>query len=189
MNIQDKYHCYSGGAAGSDIYWEKTASKYGIHTTAFSFDGHKHFSKNPYIMNFDELFEGHIQCKMASYILKRRYPTSNNYTNNLLRRNWFQIKHSDASFAIGYMSLLKGKKLILGGTGWAAAMTINANKPLFFYNQDNSQWMIYMYEINDFRETDIPVLTKKFAGIGTRDLKENGKRAIQEIFKNTFNHE
>jgi hypothetical protein len=49
-------------------------------------------------------------------------------------------------------------------------------------------WMKYEYTLSKFIKIDyIPTLTNHFAGIGSRDLKDTGKLAIEEIYKHTFN--
>ena len=52
-------------------------------------------------------------------------------------------------------------------------MAINHNKPVYVFNQEQGSYDIGWYKWdsskNDFVKTDTPVLTKNFAGIGTRN--------------------
>lgn len=38
----------------------------------------------------------------------------------------------------------------------------------------------------DFVETETPVLTKNYAGIGTREISKTGEKAIEEVYKKTI---
>ena len=178
------YTCHSGGAPGSDITWENEGCKYGVKTIAYSFYNHVQESKNQKVLTVEELNEGFEHVKIASKEIKRnpnvRYP----YVRNLLSRNWFQVKNSDAVFAVGKFI---NTKLVSGGTGWAVQMAIDNKKPVFFFDQVNNEWNEFNYESNQFeRMNSIPKLTENFAGIGTREINDNGKKAIKEIFEKNF---
>ena len=114
--------------------------------------------------------------------------------NELLIRDWAQVKYADAVFAVTTL-LQAGDKIDLtriakipqgkGGTGYAIQMAINEGKPVYLFDQVRNQW--FTYKNNAWVKTDIPILTKNFAGIGTRNLNENGKKAIEDVFSKTFN--
>jgi hypothetical protein len=118
---------------------------------------------------------------------------SSQYVRNLLSRNWFQVKNSDAIFAIGKI-LKPGEKgskyknktdidIVDGGTGYAVMMGIETNKPTYVFDQFKNKWFKWN---ENFVETEEPTLTQNFAGIGTRELNENGINAIKSIYKKTF---
>lgn len=184
-----KYICHSGGCLGSDIEWEKEGEKYDVKTIAYSFYNHKNYGKNPKVLTVEELEEGYSKCRIANKTLKRnfdeiQYP----YIKNLLARNWFQVKNSDAIFAIikGFIS----RDIVEGGTGWAVQMAIDCDKPVFVCTQHpmDNRWFRYMPIVGfESLRGEIPKLTENFAGIGTREITECGKFAIQNIYKNTFN--
>jgi len=182
------YTCHSGGCAGSDMEWENQCNNYGIKTIAYSFYNHKQDGKNPKVLTVEELEEGYSKCRIANKSLKRNfdgiiYP----YVKNLLARNWFQVKNSEAVFAI--INKFLTQDTVAGGTGWAVQMAIDCDKPVFVYYQDNmcGGWFRYM-PVAGFESLrgEIPTLTKNFAGIGTREITDNGKRAIKEILEKNF---
>jgi hypothetical protein len=180
------YTCNSGGSPGADIEWENEGNKYGVKTVAFSFYNHSQLSSNQHVLTLDELKEGFDNVLIANKVLNRNpqgimYP----YVKNLLSRNWFQVKNSDVIFAIG--KLMKNRRLVDGGTGWAVQMSIDNKKETYVFDQNTNTWNKFNYETNVFDQIDyIPKLTEKFAGIGTRDISEAGKAAIKEVYKNTF---
>ena len=169
---------HSGGAIGADITFEKIGREFGM--TEFN---HYWYGKmNPHSKPEDEIseeayLEGIEMVHKANSILKRR-----GYEKymNLLARNWCQIKYSDAVYAI---SSINGKK-VNGGTGWACAMAIITNKPLYVFDQEKSKW--YFWNDNNFEYCVTPTLTENFAGIGSRNLKENGEQAIRNLFEKTI---
>lgn len=186
----NQYINHSGGCEGSDMEWEIIGYEYGVSTNAYSFRGHKQYGKNPIILNTDQLLEGWNQALVAERTLKRNLKNIeyNPYPRNLISRNWFQVKHSDAVFAIGkFHKYTLPLKLVAGGTGWAVQMAIDNHVDVYFYDQNGGKWYIY-YMLRDkfIPYNNIPTLTHNFAGIGTRDINDYGKNAIREVYENTF---
>ncbi len=71
-----------------------------------------------------------------------------------------------------------------GGTGYAIQMAINEKKPVYVYDQIRLKWF---KNINSkWSESECPILTKNFAGIGTRQLNKFGKNAILQVYNKTF---
>jgi hypothetical protein len=176
---------YSGGADGADITFELEGEKYGVKTEAYSFYGHKTNSKNRKILTDDELDEGVEHVKIANKTLKRHIGNLSPYVKKLLARDWFQVKNSDTIFAV---STLLDESKVDGGTGWAVQMGIDNNKIVYVFDQNKNKWFRFSYIIHKFIEMDSdPILTDNFAGIGSRDLNENGTNAILRLYKNKFN--
>ena len=117
---------------------------------------------------------------------------------NLLARNWAQLKYSDEIFAIGNIVdpgkkskkgyLSKSKiQTVGGGTGYACSMAIQNNKPLYVFDQDLSKWFRWSYSTHSFIEIDPPkISSNNFAGIGTREINDNGINAIKNLYERTF---
>jgi hypothetical protein len=60
-------------------------------------------------------------------------------------------------------------------------------RPIYIYNQADKKWYEYDYTSSIFKEyVGIPKLTPNFAGIGTRKINNDGKKAIDDLFENTF---
>ena len=102
------------------------------------------------------------------------------------------MKNSDAIFAIGNLQNRMGiKTQMRGGTAWACQEGIDNNIPVYVFDQNTNKW----YEWCKGQEPcdkfiwlkDIPELTETFAGIGTRDINENGINAIKELLKRKDN--
>jgi hypothetical protein len=123
----------------------------------------------------------------------------NTMKDQRLIRNWAQVANSDTVFAIGTLGkegdIWKGdekskeprkllKFAVQGGTGYAVEMAIQAGKPVYVFDQVRNQW--YKNINGEWSKSEVPTLTKNFAGIGTREINEAGKQAIRDVYANTF---
>ena len=180
-----KYTCYSGGAVGADFFWESESIKREMFVVAYSFDGHNTKSQNCIVLNPKQLKEGFEHIKIANKRLNRNINNLPLYVKNLISRDWFQVKSSNTIFAVGR---LQSENTVWGGTGWAIQLSIDNNKSIYFFEQNDNQWYYFDYDSDRFEiYENVPKLTKKFAGIGTREINENGIKAIINLFKNIEN--
>ena len=168
--------CHSGGAIGSDTLFEDLCVKNNIEIRAYSYKTPYHKSPNKIEISETDFLEGIEKVKLANKSLKRfgyqKYI-------NLLARNWSQVKYSDAIFAV---SSIKGN-IVNGGTGWACQMGIDNGKTVYVFDQDISSWFKWSYISESFVKSPTPKITvENFAGIGTRNLNENGVNAIKSLF-------
>lgn len=178
---------HSGGAVGADSQWDKIGKEFGmVNNNHYYFKGFKTpIGNTPISLSLKN--EADEKLKAANKFLKRTFPTSKEYVNNLLRRNWWQVKNSDAIFAVSTIKWDKRKEkgLVQGGTAWAVYMAIAEKKPVYVFDQDYEGWFEWQYDEGEdtgWIETSTPVLTKNFAGIGTREINESGKQAIRDVY-------
>lgn len=188
-SIQDSYSLASGDAVGSDAAWTSAAREVGIKNI-------RNFSTKSYdALSEEEKKEADSEYLKAATELSRPALSNTTYNGKLVRRNWLQVKNADAIFAIGSIvnSLERGRSglnyskhaVVDGGTGYAVQMAINNNKPVHVFDQDKGKW--FTWKDGNFVEESSPVLTERFAGIGTRQINDSGRAAIKEIFSRTFN--
>jgi len=186
--------CHSGGADGSDFYFETIGAEFGVKTRAYSYKTKTHKSPNKIEISDADFSEGVEAIKKANKTLMRfgieKYI-------NLLARNWAQVKYSDEIFAIGTI-IEPGKKgargynkskyqIVDGGTGWAVQMAIDNEKVVYVFDQKRNNWFRWSYTSESFISCDVPrINSQNFAGIGTREIEQNGILAIQEVYKLTF---
>lgn len=193
----DRLVCHSGGAAGADTYWETIGDNYGVKTKAYSYKTKYHTTDNKVEISDSDYEEGVKEITKANRVLSRY---GIHKFMNLLARNWSQVKYSDEVFAIGTIVEpgKKGKKgyynksdleVVEGGTGYAVQMAINNTKPVYVFDQDKDKWFRWSYTSLKFIEVTKPlkISYENFAGIGTREIKPNGIKAIEDIYKLTFN--
>lgn len=174
----------SGGADGADTEWGEIASLHGHEVIHFSFDGHNTRCKNGQIIRlpYNHLTVADPWLKKAKTYLHRQYPSKSKYVNNLLRRNYYQVKETDAVYAIG--TFQPHTNIVDGGTAWATTMyCLIHDKPFYFFHQDRNKWY-EMHISGQCQEIRLPPRpeTGVWTGIGTREINLNGKLAIDYLF-------
>ena len=192
-----KIVCHSGGAEGADTVWENKGTNHGVKTKAYSYKTKYHTTDNKVEISDTDYEEGVKAIQIANKTLGR---FGIHRFMNLLARNWAQVKYSDEVFAIGTI-VAAGKKgskgfynksqfeVVDGGTGYAVQMAINNGKFVYVFDQDKDKWFRWSYTSLKFIEVTKPlkISYENFAGIGTREIKPNGIKTIEEIYKLTFN--
>jgi len=193
-DVLSGYVNHSGGAVGADSYWGRIGEQYGVVSNHYYY-GDKTPEGN-FEISGEDYEEGRYEsAKAAYYNYGYKYPTMKDHR---LIRNWSQVKYSEAIFAVGHL-VIPGEKLfphqkndtrvalnaaVQGGTGYAVAMAILHGKPVYVFDQERKQW--YKNIDGKWFVSEVPVLTKNFAGIGTRDLNEDGKKAIETVYEKTI---
>jgi hypothetical protein len=189
--------CHSGGAQGSDTYWENIGEEFGVKTKAYSYKTKYHTSPNKVEISDEDYKEGVKEVNKANKWLNRY--GIHKYMN-MLARNWTQVKYSDEVFAVGRIVRVGDKNdkgyynrgkydMVDGGTGYAVQMAINHQMPVWVYDQKDDKWFRWSYSSLSFvAYDDIPEITfQNFAGIGTRQITINGIQAIRNVYEKTFN--
>lgn len=172
----------SGGAEGADKAFGDIGTKYGHLVVHHSFPNHK--TKGLGVRaehSLINLKKNDSVIIKANQSLKRRFPSSNEFVNNLIRRNYYQVINSSVVVAIG---TLLNSELVDGGTGWAVQMAKDMKKTIHVFCQKKERWFTSI-EGKSFIEADLPKInSKSIAGIGTRELTQSGLNAIEGIIKN-----
>jgi hypothetical protein len=185
--------CFSGGAEGADMCFDKVGREYGVSTFHYSYKTQFHESVPNRIEISKEDFElGKEKVKSANDILKRplfKYM-------NLLSRNYSIVRDAKVVLAIGKKIMKKGNPsnpssydVVKGGTGVAVMMAcLEPGKKIYVYDQSLNKWFDWSYNLKSFREyPGNPVIdAETFAGIGTREISDKGKEAIRKVFEKTL---
>jgi len=181
------YTNYSGAAEGGDTVWENIGKEFGLGKQV------NYRPEDLKKLTEEQLKEVEDAYQKAVVDLGRKPLDKNTFSGGLVRRDYLQAKAADAVFAIstiinpgekdkkGYVNKTN-KQVVEGGTGYAVQMAINLDKPVYVFDQIKNKW--FVWDNNNFVKTDTPTLTKKFAGIGTREINENGKIAIKNVYQN-----
>lgn len=173
------YTNYSGAAKGADTEWANIGKEFGLGKQV---DYTTKDMDNPRLTE-ESKNEIENAYQEAVKFLGRKALPADSYAGKLVRRDYLQAKAADAIFAVSTITNNK----VDGGTGYAVTMAINMNKPVHVYDQVKKQWYNWDYNTNTFKEEETPILTPKFAGIGTRGINDSGKEAIRDVFEKTIN--
>lgn len=208
-NPQD-YTMNSGGAYGGDTYWDVIGRQFGLtNINHFRPADNQRLSKTLRDRNVKPFSITHEQSNYAREQIKQLTGMELPYDvdGELLARNFYQVDKSDGVFAIA--NITSSYKAVQGGTNMAVQVGIKQGKPVHVYDLNTESWYQYNQSTGRFEVEDIPVLTKSFAGVGTRNIQnykvnKNGQwvdregyvgydkalkaaNAIKAVYQKTFN--
>ena len=183
MNKSD-YILFSGAAAGAEAEFGACAERHHIEEVNFTFDGHKDVrTRGIRVLNHEELLAGDVSLEYVSNLMHRRY-TEGPTIRKVLQTLWYQVNHGQEIYVVG---VILDDRTVRGGTGWGAEFAKLCNKPLYVFDQEKDGW--FEWTGTDWKPhgTTAPTITHPhFTGTGTRHLEDNGRRAIEELFTNSF---
>lgn len=208
-NPQD-YTMNSGGAYGGDTYWDVIGRQFGLtNINHFRPADNQRLSKTLRDRNVKPFSITHEQSNYAREQIKQLTGIELPYDvgGELLARNFYQVDKSDGVFAIA--NITSSYKAVQGGTNMAVQVGIKQGKPVHVYDLNTESWYQYNQSTGRFEVEDTPVLTKSFAGVGTRNIQnykvnKNGQwvdregyvgydkalkaaNAIKAVYQKTFN--
>lgn len=208
-NPQD-YTMNSGGAYGGDTYWDVIGRQFGLtKINHFRPADNQRLSKTLRDRNVKPFSITHEQSNYAREQIKQLTGRELPYDigGELLARNFYQVDKSDGVFAIA--NITSSQRAVEGGTNMAVQVGIKQGKPVHVYDLNTESWYQYNQSTGRFEVEDTPVLTKSFAGVGTRNIQnykvnKNGQlvdregyvgydkalkaaNAIKAVYQKTFN--
>jgi ribosomal protein L20A (L18A) len=182
MNKSD-FILFSGAAPGAEAEFGACAERHGIEEVNFTFDGHTEARRRGIrVLNHEELQAGDVSLEYVSRLMNRRY-TEGPVIRKILQTLWYQVNHGQEIYIIG---TIQQDKTVRGGTGWGAEFAKLCNKPLLVFDQDRNGW--FRWTGSDWSSLGVtPTITHPhFTGTGTRQIRDNGKRAIEDLFTKSF---
>ena len=176
---------FSGGAAGAEAAFGACAERYGVEEVNYTFDGHPIArQRGVRVLNHEELQAGDVSLEYVSRLMHRRF-TDAPTIRKVLQTLWYQVNSGQEIYVIG---TILDDGTVRGGTGWGAEFAKLCNKPLYVFDQAKNSWFSWSGEDWDKRSSaNGPLITHvHITGTGTRTLKANGQRAIDELFSRSF---
>jgi hypothetical protein len=173
---------FSGGAAGTEAAFGACAERHQIEEVNFTFEGHPHVrTRGIRVLNHEELQAGDVSLEYVSRLMKRRY-TDAPTIRKILQTIWYQVNSGHDIFVVG---AIQDDGTVRGGTGWGAEFAKLCNKPLYVFDQDRNGW--FQWTGSAWHAAPSPAVTHRhFTGTGTRNLRDNGKAAIEGLFARSF---
>lgn len=171
-NNPKDYTMNSGGAYGGDTYWDVIGRQFGLtKINHFRPIDNQRMSKTLRDRNVKPFSITHEQSNYAREQIKqltgRELPQD--LAGELLARDFYQVDKSDGVFAIA--NITSSQKAVEGGTNMAVQVGIKQGKPVHVYDLNTENWYQYNQSTGRFEVEDTPVLTKSFAGVGTRNIQ------------------
>lgn len=171
-NNPQNYTMNSGGAYGGDTYWDVIGRQFGlIKINHFRPADNQRLSKTLRDRNVKPFSITHEQSNYAREQIKQLTGRELPYDigGELLARDFYQVDKSDGVFAIA--NITSSYKAVQGGTNIAVQVGIKQGKPVHVYDLNTESWYQYNQSTGRFEVEDTPVLTKSFAGVGTRNIQ------------------
>ena len=176
---------FSGGAPGAEAEFGRCAERHRVEEVNFTFEGHKiGRHRGVRVLNHEELQAGDVSLEYVAKLMHRRF-TDAPTIRKVLQTLWYQVNSGQEIYVIG---AILDDDTVRGGTGWGAEFAKLCNKPLHVFDQDKNAWFSWTGEDWQKRSSaSSPLITHAhFTGTGTRTLKDNGTRAIEELFSRSF---
>lgn len=171
-NNPQNYTMNSGGAYGGDTYWDVIGRQFGLtNINHFRPADNQRLSKTLRDRNVKPFSITHEQSNYAREQIKQLTGRDLPYDigGELLARDFYQVDKSDGVFAIA--NITSSQKAVQGGTNMAVQVGIKQGKPVHVYDLNTESWYQYNQSTGRFEVEDTPVLTKSFAGVGTRNIQ------------------
>ena len=181
MTDRSNITLYSGGHKGAEAEFGRLADGWGIQEVNFSFEGHDiERDKGVRILSPEELEKGNVSMEIVSTRMGRNYSKAEKI-RKVIQSIFHMVNNGYHVIAVGWIQPDDTAK---GGTGWGVELAKLFNRPVSMYDQDRKGW--FSWKDNRW-VSEIPVIIDKtFAGTGTRNLSDEGRRAIYELFESSF---
>ena len=181
--MADRSHItlYSGGHRGAEAEFGKLAERWGIQEVTFSFEGHDIArNRGVRVLSPAELDKGDVSMEIVSTRMGRTYSKADKI-RKVIQSIFHMVNNGYQVIAVGW---IQPDNTVKGGTGWGVELAKLFNRDVNVYDQDRRGWFSWK---NYQCVAETPVISEKtFVGTGTRNLTEDGLKAIQDLFTRSF---
>lgn len=181
MPVNKNCTLYSGGLKGAESAFGEAAEKWSVKEVNFCYSGQKtNRQKNLNVLSDEELRRGDISMELVSKMMHRTYYETEKI-RKVLQTIFHMINKGHQIFVIG--KILEDNT-VKGGTGWAVELAKLFNRPLSVFDQEKNGW--YTWKQGAWVQDTPQIEHETFVGSGTRNLDENGRKAIEQLFADAF---
>jgi len=172
---------YSGGHVGAEVFFGECAEKWGVNEVTYSFEGHFiKREKGVVTLSESDLKRGDISMEMVSMHMHRQYAQADS-VKRVLQSIFHMVNSGSQIFAIG---VIQEDDTVKGGTGWGVELGKFFNREVHVFDKERGKW--FKWNRSEWVESKPFITEKTFCGTGSRDLTDESKRAIEELFARSF---
>ncbi len=172
---------FSGGHKGAEAEFGKLAEQFGIKEVNFTFEGHSIERKAGLkVLSPEELKKGDISMDIVSARMGRNFSKVNKI-RKVIQSIFHMVNSGYQVFVVGW---ILPDNTVKGGTGWGVELARLFNRPVFVYEQDRKAWFSWID--NKWVEVTPMISHKTFTGTGTRNLSDDAKNALEQLFARSF---
>jgi len=181
MTDRSNITLYSGGHKGAEAEFGRLADRWGIQEVNFSFEGHDiERSRGVRVLSPEELEKGNVSMEIVSTRMGRNYSRAGKI-RKVIQSIFHMVNNGYHVIAVGW---IQPDDTVKGGTGWGVELAKLFNRPVSVYDQERKGW--FSWKDNRWVSETPVIIDKTFAGTGTRNLSDEGRRAIYELFESSF---
>jgi hypothetical protein len=128
----------------------------------------------------EALAKGNVSMEIVSTRMGRKFAQANKI-RKVIQTIFHMVNNGYHVIAVGW---IQPDDTVKGGTGWGVELAKLFNRPVHVFDQDRKGWFAWQ---DNAWVAEHPVIEKdSFVGTGTRNLTEDGKAAIQELYERSF---
>ena len=183
MNKTD-FILFSGGAPGAEAEFGACAERHGIEEVNFTFDGHNEARRRGVrVLNHEELQAGDVSLEYVSRLMHRRY-TDSPTIRKVLQTLWYQVNNGQEIYVIG---VDPGRRDRARRHRLGRRVREAVQQAAVRLRSGQGRLVRVDRRATGRPRQDAPTITHPhFTGTGTRKIHDNGKRAIEELFTQSF---
>jgi hypothetical protein len=181
MTDISKITLYSGGHKGAEAEFGKLAEAWRLREVNISFEGHNpERTRGIRVLNREELQKGDVSMEIVSTRMKRTYSRADKI-RKVIQSIFHMVNSGHHVIAVGW---IQADDTVKGGTGWGVELAKLFNRPLSVYDQDRQAW--FSWEDGHWVERTPVITADTFVGTGTRNLSDDGRQALRDLFIRSF---
>jgi hypothetical protein len=181
--MKDRAHItlYSGGHKGAESEFGRLAESWGIKEVNFSFEGHDiERTKGVRVLDSKELDKGNVSMEIVSTRMGRNFSKAEKI-RKVIQSIFHMVNNGYHVVAIGW---IQPDGTVKGGTGWGVELAKLFNRPVSVFDQESNQW--FSWKENRWIAEKPHITDDTFAGTGTRHLTDAGRKAIRDLYEESF---
>lgn len=175
---------FSGGSKGAETAFGECAERWGMEEVNYTFaeQRFRERRRGVVVLSEAELARGDFSLV---YVSKRlgRVLSEIPLVRSVLQTIWYQVNGANQVFVVG---AIQDDGTVRGGTGWGAELARLWKKPLWVFDQTKRTWFRWGGKSWDLAAPAPVISSENFAGLGTQSLTEDGRRAIEDLFRRSF---
>jgi len=181
MTTANRPTLISGGHKGAEAEFGRGAKRWGIEQVTLSFEGHDmEWPVGVRVLAPEELAKGDVSMEIVCRRMGRTYHQPGRI-RSVVQSIFHMVNDSYQVFALGW---IQSDDTVKGGTGWAVELAKLFNRELWVFDQARHGWFAWR---GGRWEPDTPAIGERaFCGTGTRNLTDEGRAAIADLFERSF---
>jgi hypothetical protein len=172
---------HSGGHKGAEAEFGSCAEAWGLEEVTYSFPGHvMERSRGVVELTEAQLAQGDVSMEIVSRRMSRTYHRPGRI-RRVIQSLFHIVNEAYHVFVVGW---IQPDGTVKGGTGWAVELAKLFNRPVSVFDQDDERW--HTWQDGRWLPSEPLIPGRPFAGTGTRNLTDAGRRAIADLFERSF---